>query len=466
MPFKDRVETFVTISLIIGISVTLFWPFRGNYFSFDDFFMLEQAVAGPLTILKGFNSSPILRVVTNSLLWPMNALSGYDPFGYNLFSLILYSFNAILFFFFSRQLFEDSRFASCASILFAATAVGCDAVLWKAAYGTLLNVTFYLLALIVYVRFRRSEQQKYYWLSVFIFLFAVLSKEESASFPFVIAAMELLVFKNRIDLQTVKRLIPFCLLIIAYLAVNYILIYHVFKGQSELVRSSGFQPLRMFLAPWAAFFLSPDGFLDKSDPRIYLTVIFIAFSLYFIKDRKLFLFALGWIFLTFLPQSLTTISQFDPKYIVNSLSRHLYLPSAGVSLAFAFLIKQIGSFMPARAFAAACFLFLSAYVAFNYSEVQKRGKVWAEDGIPAKTFLSEVKRRIPYFPKNSYVYIIDPPAGRAFVQAALRAFYMNPSITWIVDPNTFAPRHGMSVYLIACQWNSPLSVNLEVNKVF
>jgi hypothetical protein len=464
MRYQHHKETCLIGVLILAVSLMYFWPFRDNFFVYDDFAMIEHVIAGPAAVLKGYNN--ILRVVASALLWPLFAVSGHDPFGYNLFCFSLYVVNAFLFYFFCKELFQDSKIAVWATLFFVASAVGCDAVFWKAAYSTLLNVTFYFLTLILYIRFRREGRVCLYWFSIAIFFLAVLSKEESASLPFIIVAIEVLVFGNKPDLKTVFRIMPYCLLIIAYLAANYIIIYHVLKGQSELVKHSGFRPLQTLLAPWTAFFMAPDGRLSGGDIRIYLAALLIPAGILVSGNKKYYLFALAWVFLSFMPQSLSTLSQFEPKYVFNSVSRHLYLPSAGVALAFAFVLLHVRSLVPVRFMHLASALVLSGYLFFNYERVQERGRVWAADGEPARTFLVELKKIIPTFPRDSYVLVSNAPTGRAYVQQSLRAFYMNDSINWIVDQTKFIPQPGMSVFFINCMWASPTSVIVEANKVY
>jgi hypothetical protein len=55
--------------------------------------------------------------------------------------------------------------------------------------------------------------------------------------------------------------------------------------------------------------------------------------------------------------------------------------------------------------------------------------------------------------------------GRAFVQAALRAWYHNPTITWITDPNSFVPKPGMPVFLLSCRWFSRERLQVHVSRV-
>jgi len=67
-------------------------------------------------------------------------------------------------------------------------------------------------------------------------------------------------------------------------------------------------------------------------------------------------------------------------------------------------------------------------------------------------FLTALMQEVPQFPPHTFLYVNNAPAGRAFVQQALRAFYRNPSITWINDPNSYRRKPGENALLIDTLW--------------
>jgi hypothetical protein len=288
----------------------------------------------------------------------------------------------------------------------------------------------------------------------------VLSKEESASLPLVAALFEVLFFGGFSDFKgIVRRTLPFAVIIIANVVVNYLIIYQVLHVQSELVTHSAFRPLHSLFSGWAVFFLQPDGRLKMADPRIYATAIILPVMLFWVKDRRLMLFGLGWVFLSFLPQSLSSLSQFEPKYIFNSISRHMYLPSVGAAFCYAVVLrdawlrwgKVIGYLLVVIAF--------SFYLWHNYGLINSRGKAWASDGEPVKVFLTAIKQKIPQFPQNTWFFAVNGPTGRAYMQQSLRAFYGNPTITWIVDPLKYVQQPGQTAIILDVVW-------LGVNRIY
>lgn len=435
--------------MLFAAAVTFFYygRFMDNYFVFDDYGLIEHVIEGPAAVLLGYGN--MLRFVVNSVWWPLYRFSGFDPFGYNLFSAVLYLLNPVLLYFLIAKLFNDRKLAFLAGVIFAAGGIGADAVLWKAANGTLLNLFFYLLTLYTYIAYRQSNRKGFLATSLTLFLLATFTKEESASLPLIIVLIEALFFNGLADKKgVIRRIAPYCAIIVAYLLVNYIVIYHIVQGQSELVKHSRLRPLWSLFAPWTVFFLSPDGLLQLNDPRIYITALLIPLSFLLVREKKLLLFGYGWVFLAFLPQSLSTLSRFDAPYIFNSISRHLYVPSVGSSFVFSVLLLGLKEKFSPRVHVVLCTVFVFLFISLNYKRVRERGEEWREHGEPMARFLYSLKEAMPEFPENSYVHVIDAPVGRAYVQQSLRAFYQNPKIFWVDNPNTLRLRNGEFSFLI------------------
>lgn len=451
MNISQRSTTIVLILLASAVTGLYFIPFLNNFFTYDDFALIEHVHQGPIKVLQGYNYT--LRFVTNSLWIPLYALSGLDPAGYNLFSMLLWLLNAILLYIFLRRLLHEPLLAAAAGFIFAGSAIGADAVFWRAANGTLLDLTFYLLTLYLYTAFRQTGRPAYWRLSLVTFCLAVFTKEESASLPLVVILLEWLYFGGISDLKGIsRRCISYWALTASSLLINYIIIYKILQVQSELANLSKFRPLHSLFSGWTVFFLDLDGKLKIGDPRIYVTALLIVAALVLVKDRRLLLLGLGWIFLTFLPQSLSNLSQFEPRFIFSSLSRHLYLPSAGAAIAYTAILAELKDrFSPKVAMVSAA-LFLTLFLSHNYNQLQKRGEEWRDDGEPTKLFLESIRKVVPEFPPNTHIYVNNGPTGRAYIQQSLRAFYKNSTIYWIVDPATYRRKPGETALIIDCYW--------------
>jgi hypothetical protein len=233
--------------------------------------------------------------------------------------------------------------------------------------------------------------------------------------------------------QIAGRVSPFVAIVVLYLLSNFVVIYIIFQTKPLLMSVANIRPFYSLLAGWTVFFIGPEGRLSFSNPMIYATALFIPATFFPAKERRLLLFGYCWVFFAFLPQSLTGMSQFKGEYIVNSLGRHLYLPSIGASLVLAVLLVSLRERMPLRLFGATCMVVLALYCGMNYLRVQERGKPWQDEGENLASFIREMKRILPVIPVNSYITISNPPEGRAFTQSSLRAFYKNPRIFWKDD---------------------------------
>ena len=107
-------------------------------------------------------------------LWKLNAL------GFHLTNLLLHALNAILLFVLVRKLAERTTPAAAAGLLYAVHPVLTEAVAWIKGRDDLLAVTFFLAALIAFVRPNtgRSTPARAWFFLLFLPL-ALLSKESA-----------------------------------------------------------------------------------------------------------------------------------------------------------------------------------------------------------------------------------------------------------------------------------------------
>lgn len=395
----------------------------------DDFFYLERIIQGPEYLLIGNKDN--LRIISNFSWLPIYYLFDLEPFAYNSFSLLLYVLNAIILYRLLDRLFANRQMVWLAAAFFVTGGVGADAVFWRGASATLLNVSLYLLALYTYVLFRQKNDQRYWYLSLCIYALAVFCKEEAASLPIIIVLMELLIFRDNTSFQQLaRRVSPYLALIAVYILANWLIIYQIFHSKSFMSGLVKIRPLYTLFASWSVFFISPTGNLTVTNPFIYCAAVLIPLSFFIVTDKKLLCFAYLWVFVTFIPQSFSGQSQFGTTMLGTSISRHLYLPSIGSSLALAALLTSFHYKWPRHRYWALCLLILGSYMCVNYVRVQERGKCWKQEGEDMSNFLFDMKRSLPTLPEKLYFTVTRPPEGRAFMQAAVRTFYKNPNIFW------------------------------------
>lgn len=437
------------VAAAVIVSLLYYWRFLDNFFVYDDYRYIENIFTGPQAVILGYNA---FRVISNAAWVPLYLLSGFDPFGYNLFSVSLYFVNSVLLYFFILKMFDRKDIAFLVSAVFVTNGVAADTVFWKMSASSLIQFFLYLTTLYAYVVSRQKNNRTYFICSILFFTLAMFSKEEAASLPFIILLIDILFFEGLDDKQgAVKRVVPYAVIIVLYLLVSN-LVFYFLNIKPETAIFFKFRPLFSLFGGFSVFFLNPVGSLEISNPLIYITGLLIPLSFIFVREKKVLLFGYGWILFTFLPQSLSVVGRFDPVYIFNSISRSLYLPSVGSAIVLATVLSSFKERFPLKVFLVVCVVFFSFFISMNYNRVQVRGEQWRRDGQPMKRFLYSLKKVQPAFPQNSHVHVVDGPVGRAYIQQSLRAFYKNPKIYWVNNPQEVKLKEGDSFFIIFYNW--------------
>ena len=131
-------------------------------------------------------------------------LSGMNPLGYHLTSLLLHTTSAVVFFFLARRLLTLALprasgrghaltvSAGFAALVFAIHPLRVESVAWATERRDVLSGLFYLLTLLMYLRAceRGAPGRRSYWLSVALFGCALLSKSMAVSLPVVLLILE------------------------------------------------------------------------------------------------------------------------------------------------------------------------------------------------------------------------------------------------------------------------------------
>src|SRR2546426_686408 len=132
------------------------------------------------------------------LLWGMN------PVGYHLTSLLLHAANAVAFFFVVRRILtralpspSEHGYAlavssGVAALVFAIHPLRVESVAWVTERRDVLSGLFYLVTILVYLRAceRGARGRRWYWLSVAVFVCALLSKSMVVNLPVVLLILD------------------------------------------------------------------------------------------------------------------------------------------------------------------------------------------------------------------------------------------------------------------------------------
>lgn len=104
-------------------------------------------------------------------------VSGLNPFGYHLSSIIIHALNALLVFYLINKLFANYPLALLSSILFCVHPIHTETVSYISSVAELLVSLFILLTIIFYIRYVGSAKITQYFISIFSFICALLSRE-------------------------------------------------------------------------------------------------------------------------------------------------------------------------------------------------------------------------------------------------------------------------------------------------
>jgi protein O-mannosyl-transferase len=153
--------------------------------------------------------------------WIEYHLWGLRPFGYHAVNILLHVLNALLLWMVLQQL--EIPGAWLAAAIFAVHPVQVESVAWVSELKNLLSTTFYLGALLAFIRFRPLTGEEragppswgYYALAIALFLCALLSKTVACTLP---AVLVLLLWwkRGRVERQDVGVLSPMFLLGITF----------------------------------------------------------------------------------------------------------------------------------------------------------------------------------------------------------------------------------------------------------
>jgi protein O-mannosyl-transferase len=233
---RDKVGSWLTVALIVGLTATAYLPSLGNGFVWDDDVALTRN-----PIIKsddGLNQfwlttqAPDYWPVTATTLWVEWRLWEENATGYHVTNLVLHIVEALLLWRILLRLGVPG--ALLATLLFAVHPVNVESVAWITQRKNLMAMLFYLLSIYCFVR--REKAGTFYWLSLLSFILAMLSKGSVAFLPVVL--LGIIAWRRRIEIRDFIRLIPFFFVAGALTLVNIWFQGHHLVGE-EVIRHIG-----------------------------------------------------------------------------------------------------------------------------------------------------------------------------------------------------------------------------------
>ncbi len=413
------------VFLIFFVSLVVFSNGFNNDFVFDDHSIVDQNVlirslkniprffvSSYWPISQGGEKKGIYRpvIITSYALdyfvWKLNS------FGYHLTNYLFHSLNGILIFFLCAFILRrfrvqnNTRVALLAALVFIAHPVHVEAVTGIVGRAELVSTFFFLAALFLYIRSKKSL--RYYFISLFSFMLALMSKESAATLPAIIVLWDLLLNKKNgasISFKKIKSNISRYLGYLAVTAVYLVIRLSVLSGIGPVGGSKVFHlksisarvyTMSVVFMNYVKLLFYPVGLSpEKRDfpifenllepgviPGILVVILVVFIAFYMLKRRKLIAFCVFWFLIALLP-----VSNIIPIGILIA-DRLLYLPSVGFSILMAMPLLAVKK----RKSNLMTFMLIAVIVSYSLVTM-KRNTDWKND-------LILWERTVQRFPDN------------------------------------------------------------------
>ena len=235
---RFRNSDYVRAFLLLLASLVVYFPARHGEFLWDDNVMLTQNpfVKSPdgLGVIWFSTRLTDYLPLTSSSFWLEWKFWGMNPTGYHLTNILLHGLGAVLLWRVFRRLKISG--AWIAALVFALHPVCIGSVAWITERKNTLSFVFFAASVLGFLRSQENRlgeiKWRWYGLSLFMFVFALLSKSSIIMLPVVLLGTAWWRF-GKIDRQDIVRTIPFFVLSAVFAAVTIWFQFHRSLGEKS-----------------------------------------------------------------------------------------------------------------------------------------------------------------------------------------------------------------------------------------
>ena len=391
----------VIIFLIISLGLIVYSNSLGNDFVWDDkSFVVQNG------LIKNLRFTPLYFLSSSALAKGGLAEENYRPFlpltyaidysfwklnplGYHITNLLFHIANALLLFYFVFLITKKKAVALFSSLFFLTHPVQTEAVTWISGRADVLFLFFYLTSLIFYVLYRNKEKLFFYFLSIFLFLCSLLSKEMAATLPLMLIIFDYFYGKKEKIYKRIIRYSAFFLILELYVFLRFNIIGKLaqtdyWTGQmytTMLTMLKGFVyyiKILFFPLNLCVDYLTFPMSFSAREPAVFLSIavitIFLLVALFFAKRQRLISFSILWFFITLLP-----VSNLIPIKILIA-ERFLYLPSIGYCIAIALAIVLLSDRFRKKPVISYSVFSIGVFLVISYSHLTlARNVEWSDE---------------------------------------------------------------------------------------
>jgi tetratricopeptide (TPR) repeat protein len=217
------------LSLILGVYIFIIYlkVISFEFVNFDDYKEIlknDQIVNFSLvnTYNIFFNPNGDLYIpLVNFSFNIENYLFGFNPKAFHLTNLLFHISNSILVFCIFVSLFKSNKLAFLVALIFGIHPFKVESIAWVIERKDVLYSFFFLLSILTYHLYQKSNKKKIYLISVFLFFLSCLSKPMAVTLPAVLLIYDYF-YLNKKSLQILWSKIP-------YFAISGFMIFLAFK---------------------------------------------------------------------------------------------------------------------------------------------------------------------------------------------------------------------------------------------
>ncbi len=130
---------------------------------------------------------------------------GNNPYGYHLTNLLFHLANVILAFFLFYRLTQKKAIATIVALFFAIHPMHVESVSWIAERKDVVYTFFYLMTLLLYIKYCTTKSIKYLWIAVGSFVLSCFSKSAAVTLPVLLLLFDYFLHRFDINKEEVKE---------------------------------------------------------------------------------------------------------------------------------------------------------------------------------------------------------------------------------------------------------------------
>jgi len=262
-----------------------------------------------------------------------------DVFYFHLTNVLLHSANALFIFTLLAKFNINKLVCALTALLFLASPIQFESVIWIAERKNVLYTCFYLLSVLFFVKYIERRVLINYILSILFFVFSLLSKAQAVTMPLTLLVVLYFYFDIKELKQKVKKLIPFFILSLVFgvVAISAEQNHGYIHKQSASVLAASYafvQYVIHIVLPFnlSVFYSYPvtNGLFEILS--VIMVVLIIGVFIYAIKSQHKLIVALLFLFAS----NIVLILQFIPIGEAYMADRYCYIPSIVIYFALVY----------------------------------------------------------------------------------------------------------------------------------